>query len=200
MKVLGRYSCSRGGFCVKVFFVVLPFISATVSFVFAALIFRRYAIRRGPHLLLWGIGMLMYGLGGFCEGYHGVFGWNPLVFRLWYLFGAMLVASWSGFAVYLLASGAADILIILGIASFRARCSAQLNPAAIRQACTAAASETLSHGRRAHPHSFFTYGDYIGRRRDYSAVIFKQACAVPPVHHNILIAAGAPRCQLQPWG
>ena len=92
-KAPGRHSCSFGGSHVKVFFTVLPFVSAAVSFVFAALVFRRYALKRGPHLLLWGIGMTMYGVGGFCEGYFGAFGWNPLVFRLWYLFGAMLVAA-----------------------------------------------------------------------------------------------------------
>ncbi len=74
----------------------LPFLSSVVSFVFAAAVFRRYARRKGNHLLLWGIGMVFYGIGGFCEGYYGAFGWNPLVFRLWYLFGAILVAAWLG--------------------------------------------------------------------------------------------------------
>jgi len=68
---------------------ILPFSSSVVSFVFAALIFRRYLARRGPHLLLWGIGMVFYGIGGFCEAYYGAKGWNDLVFRLWYLFGGV---------------------------------------------------------------------------------------------------------------
>ena len=83
----------------------LPFVSAVVSFVFAGLVFRRYLRRRGLHLLLWAVGMVMYGVGGLCEGYYGAVGWNPLVFRLWYLFGAILVAAWLGQGtVYLLAS------------------------------------------------------------------------------------------------
>jgi hypothetical protein len=82
----------------------LPFTSSALSFVFAFLLFRRYLWRRGPHLLLWGIGMVFYGIGGFCEGYYGAFGWNPLIFRLWYLCGAILVAAWLGQGtVYLLA-------------------------------------------------------------------------------------------------
>src|SRR5512137_1430778 len=119
----------------KVFFTVLPFVSATVSFVFAALVFRRYTLKRGPHLLLWGIGMTMYGLGGFCEWYYGRIGWNPLIFRLWYLFGALLVAAWLGQGtVYLLARRrwANVLMIVLVLASIYGLVrvfGAQLNPA-----------------------------------------------------------------------
>jgi hypothetical protein len=83
---------------------LLPFASFVVSLVFAALVFRRYLVRRGTYLLLWGIGMVFYAIGGFCEAYYGAFGWNALIFRLWYLFGAILVAAWLGQGtVYLLA-------------------------------------------------------------------------------------------------
>jgi hypothetical protein len=84
--------------------IVLPFTSFLVSIIFAGFVFKRYLERRGTHLLLWGIGMVFYGIGGFSEGYYGAWGWNPLVFRLWYLFGAILVAAWLGQGtVYLLA-------------------------------------------------------------------------------------------------
>lgn len=37
------------------------------------------------------------------EALYGLFGWHPLVFRIWYLFGAVLVAAWLGQGtVYLL--------------------------------------------------------------------------------------------------
>lgn len=100
--------------------IALPLISSLLSFFFAALLLRRYAMRRGPHLLLWGIGMVFYGVGGFCEFYHGVFGWNPLVFRLWYLCGAMLVAAWLGQGtVYLLVKRkwANALMVVLALAS-----------------------------------------------------------------------------------
>lgn len=99
---------------------ILPMISAIVSFVFAGLVFRRYLRRKGPYLLLWSIGMIFYGIGGFCEAYYGIWGWNPLIFRLWYLFGAVLVAAWLGQGtVYLLAHKrtAHILMIILGLAS-----------------------------------------------------------------------------------
>ena len=97
----------------------LPFTSSVISFVFAFLVLQRYARRRGLHLLVWGIGMIMYGVGGFCEGYYGAFGWQPLVYRLWYLFGAILVAAWLGQGtVYLLArrrwAYALTVLLALG--------------------------------------------------------------------------------------
>jgi hypothetical protein len=83
---------------------IIPFISAIVSCIFAFLVFKRYASHKGLHLLLWGIGMIMYAIGGFCEAFYGAFGWNALVYRLWYLFGAILVAAWLGQGtVYLLA-------------------------------------------------------------------------------------------------
>ena len=98
---------------------LLPFISSVVSFVFSLLVFKRYLARRGIHLLVWGIGLVFYGIGGFCEAYYGACGWNPLIFRLWYLFGAILVAAWLGQGtVYLLANRkwahGLMVLLILG--------------------------------------------------------------------------------------
>ena len=99
---------------------ILPLLSSLFSFVFAVIILRRYLKRQGLHLLLWGIGMLFYGIGGFCEAYFGFFGWSPFVFRMWYLFGAILVAAWLGQGtVYLLAkkSWAHALMVILVLGS-----------------------------------------------------------------------------------
>ena len=114
---------------------LLPFASCVISFVFAALIFRRYQTRHGLHLLLWAIGMVFYGIGGFAEAYYVAAGWNPLVYRLWYLFGAVLVAAWLGQGtVYLLARRrwahvAMALLAVVSLyAAFRVF-SAELDPA-----------------------------------------------------------------------
>jgi hypothetical protein len=98
----------------------LPLLSALVSFIFAVFVFKRYAERRGMHLLFWGIGMVFYGIGGLMEGLYGLFGWSPLLFRVWYLFGAILVAAWLGQGtVYLLAKKRAAMIsmIILVVCS-----------------------------------------------------------------------------------
>jgi hypothetical protein len=81
----------------------LPLASAAITFGFAYLVLKRWVPRRPPYLLLWGIGFLMYAIGGLMEALFGLFGWSPLAFRLWYLFGAILVAAWLGQGtVYLL--------------------------------------------------------------------------------------------------
>ncbi len=102
---------------------LIPLTSSIISFIFAFLVFKRYLSRKGAYLLLWGIGLVFYGIGGFCEFYYGAFGWNALVYRLWYLFGAILVAAWLGQGtVYLLAKRkwANAMMILLGLGSLYA--------------------------------------------------------------------------------
>ena len=41
----------------------LPFVSFVISIVFAFFVLKRYVKRKGLHLLLWGIGMVFYGIG-----------------------------------------------------------------------------------------------------------------------------------------
>ena len=50
----------------------LPLISAAVSFSFAFVVLKRYSDRKGLHLLLWGIGMIFYGIGDLMEGLYGL--------------------------------------------------------------------------------------------------------------------------------
>ena len=102
---------------------VLPFVTAVITFIFAGMVFRRYALRKGVHLLIWGIGLTLYAIAESMAAIHGALGWNPLVFRLWYLCGAILVAAWLGQGtVYLLArrSWANALLIVLLLGSLYA--------------------------------------------------------------------------------
>lgn len=81
---------------------VLSLVSAAVIGMFAVAVFRRYAQRGGAHLLLWGTGLVMFGVVSAAELISG-FGWHPTAFRLWYLCGAMFTAAWLGQGtVYLL--------------------------------------------------------------------------------------------------
>lgn len=73
----------------------ISILSTIVTFVFAAAVFRRYRRRGGTHLLLWGIGLIFYGLGTLSEAVM-IFGFSPLALRIWYLTGAMLTAAWLG--------------------------------------------------------------------------------------------------------
>jgi hypothetical protein len=73
----------------------LPFLSTFVTFAFAAAVFRRYLVKHGPYLLLWSIGLVLFGIGTLSEVILG-FTFSGLVLKLWYLSGAMLTAAWLG--------------------------------------------------------------------------------------------------------
>jgi hypothetical protein len=76
---------------------LLSLASFILSCVFAVAVFKRYATKpTHKHLLVWGIGLVFYGIGGACEAFTGAFGFNPLVLKVWYIFGAILVAAWLG--------------------------------------------------------------------------------------------------------
>jgi len=95
--------------------MLLPLASTIMSAVFAVILLRRYAQRGGKHLLIWGIAMIMYGLGTFAEFYLSL-AWSATIFRLWYLCGATLVAAWLGQGtIHLLVRKphVADILLVV---------------------------------------------------------------------------------------
>jgi hypothetical protein len=181
----------------------LPLLSSIISFVFAGFVFRRYARRRGLHLLLWAIGMIFYGLGGFCEWYYGSTGWSPLIFRLWYLFGALLVAAWLGQGtVYLLARRrvAHILMIILAIASvyglvrvFTAQLDPSLMTSSVHTGSELSGKAIVTPGVRSLTPFFNLYGTLtlVGGAL-YSAWIFwRKRILLHRVIGNILIAAGA---------
>lgn len=182
---------------------LLPFLSCLISFIFAFMILRRYAGRRRPHLLLWGVGMIFYGIGGFCEAFNGAFGWNPWVFRLWYLFGAVLVAAWLGQGtVYLLVRRklAHVTMIILALGSLFAAVrvfGAQLDPSLMTSSLHTG-SEMSGHaivtpGVRSLTPFFNLYGTLtlVGGAA-YSAWIFwRKRVLLHRAIGNVVIAVGA---------
>jgi hypothetical protein len=69
----------------------LPILSTMVAAFFAFELFSRYRAKGGgPHLLWWGIGMVTYSIGTATEALTTLLGWNPVVFRFWYVAGAYL--------------------------------------------------------------------------------------------------------------
>jgi outer membrane receptor protein involved in Fe transport len=68
----------------------LPLITTVVAALFAFELFRRHGRKGGDHLLWWAIGMITYGMGTLAESWTTVVGWNPFVFRSWYVTGALL--------------------------------------------------------------------------------------------------------------
>ena len=73
----------------------IPFLSTLVTFAFVVAVFHRFLFRHGPHLLMWSIGLLFFGIGTLAEVLLA-FSFHGLVLKLWYLSGAMLTAAWLG--------------------------------------------------------------------------------------------------------
>jgi hypothetical protein len=182
---------------------LLPFASCITSFVFAGLLIRRYLQRKGLHLLLWAVGMVFYGIGGFAEAYYVAVGWEPTIYRLWYLFGAILVAAWLGQGtIYLLARRrwAHVLMAVLGVASLFAVYrvfAAELNPALMSSSLHTggelSGQAIVSEGVRTLTPFFNVYGTValVGGAA-WSAWIFWRKRLLPHrVAGNILIAAGA---------
>jgi hypothetical protein len=93
----------------------LPFVSTVVVLAFAAVVLRRFSLKGGMHLLLWGVGLTMYGLGTLAEAYLAL-AFAPFMLHTWYLFGAILNPAWLGQGtVFLLVrrKNVANILLIV---------------------------------------------------------------------------------------
>jgi hypothetical protein len=83
--------------------VILPLGSSVLSFVFAAMVFDQWVQRRQSFQLIWGIGLVWYGVSAGCEFLGSAFGWSEALYRTWYLIGALFVAAYLGAGtVYLL--------------------------------------------------------------------------------------------------
>jgi hypothetical protein len=69
----------------------VPVLTTLLAIPFALEIYRRW--RTYPdrlHLLWWAIGIATYGAGTFTEAWTTLFGWNPVIFKSWYITGALL--------------------------------------------------------------------------------------------------------------
>lgn len=81
----------------------LPLGSSILSFVFAGMVLNQWRQRHHSFQLVWGIGLLWYGISTGAEFLGEAFGWNEAIYRVWYLFGAFLVPAYLGAGtVYLL--------------------------------------------------------------------------------------------------
>ncbi len=93
---------------------IFSILATIVSFIFAAAVFKRWSYKKPKHLLLWGIGLVLFGLGTLSEVVLS-YTFSPFWLKLWYLCGAMLTAAWLGQGtVYLLVRRRrlADLLMV----------------------------------------------------------------------------------------
>lgn len=182
----------------------IPILSTVVSFAFAGAVLKRYQYKKGTHLLLWGVGLTLYGLGTLSEVILA-FTFSPLVLKVWYLSGAMLTAAWLGQGtIFLLvrrrgvATGLAIFLAILSLASLGLILAAPVRGAetyVTAQAVSVQYKDILERGGAVIALTIFLnlYGTLglVGGAL-YSAYIFwRKHVLAERMLGNILIAAGA---------
>lgn len=68
----------------------VPILTTVLSALFAASLYRRYRIRRSPHLWWWAFGITTYGLGTAIESTITLFGNTIFLTKFWYIAGALL--------------------------------------------------------------------------------------------------------------
>ena len=71
-----------------------PAVTTFISLVFAGQVLAQYRERRRSHQLAWGLALLFYAIAAFPEVLGSLSGWTDLDFRLYYLFGAILLVPW----------------------------------------------------------------------------------------------------------
>ena len=83
---------------------LLPALTSLLALVMALALLDQWRERRQPFQLVWAIGMAFYGIAAGCEALAAAAGWNELLYRTWYLTGAVLTAGWLGLGTALLLS------------------------------------------------------------------------------------------------
>jgi hypothetical protein len=91
----------------------IPFFTSIVALVFAILVLDQFFAHRRPYQFVWSLGLLMYTVSAGAEFAAGAWGITDMVYRLWYLFGAILVAAYLGMGTLylLLRRGAANVVM-----------------------------------------------------------------------------------------
>ncbi len=174
---------------------VIPLVSGIVSAIFAIAVLDQFFARRKPYQLIWAIGLFMYSISTMTEFWTGAWGLNQTVYRLWYLFGAILVAAYLGMGtLYLLARPRVShtIMIVLLVASAYAAFkvfSVSLDLSSLHQL----SGEAMPDGVRLMTPFFNTFGTIaLVGGAIYSAVVYRRHRIMPHrVTSNILIAVGA---------
>ena len=116
---------------------VFPATAAAISGTFSARLWGSWRDRRRPNLLAWGIALAMFSIASAAAAIGIAFGWEPITYKTYYLFGAILnVPVLAAGTVYLLAPRrvANAFAILVAIASAFALgtvASVHIDPAAL---------------------------------------------------------------------
>jgi hypothetical protein len=81
---------------------VLPFAAALVAGGFAAGVLRHFRGRGRSYHLVWAGALGLFAVAALAEGIAGIWGWSPVVYRVYYLCGGLLSVGWLGVGSLLL--------------------------------------------------------------------------------------------------
>jgi hypothetical protein len=71
----------------------IPILSTIIAFWFAFVLYRHWKSKpQSRYLLWWTIGVFLFGIGTLTEALTALFGWNIVIFKAWYIAGALLGA------------------------------------------------------------------------------------------------------------
>lgn len=181
---------------------LFPLAAASVSTVFAAVIGQQWLSKRKPHQLAWALALLMFAIASFAAALGILTDWTPTIFRIYYLFGAIVnVPFLAGGTVYLLAPrrvghGFMMLVVVGAIFATGAVLSSSLDAHALDVAGIPSGREVLS--QTALPRTLSRYFSYSGFLIVVGGALWS-AWRVSRqhsdqlrdlVHGNVLIAAG----------
>lgn len=81
---------------------LLPALTALVALVMAVALLDQWRERRRSYQLAWAVGSLLFAVASACEALAAIGGWNTVLFKGWYLAGAVLNVGWLGLGTALL--------------------------------------------------------------------------------------------------
>ncbi|MFC1847652.1 hypothetical protein ACFLW5_02435 [Chloroflexota bacterium] len=173
----------------------MPLVSSIVSLLFGVIVLDQFFARRKPYQLVWAAGLFMYSIGTGAEFWIEIWGLNEVIYRLWYLFGAILVAAYLGMGtIYLIIQRRAAhiVMAILIVASLYAAFRV-FNASIDLSTLQYLTGNAFPQGVRLITPFFNTFGTVtLVGGAIYSAWVFWRRRVMPHrVVSNILIAAGA---------
>lgn len=74
--------------------IVFPLVAALISVIFALALLRQFSKRRRFYHLTWGVALLMFAAASLAVAGGVGTGWDPTLFRIYWLFGALLNVPW----------------------------------------------------------------------------------------------------------
>ncbi len=75
---------------------LIPALTSVLAIVMAIALIDQWRERRRSFQLIWAAGMAFFGIASGCEAIAAAAGWNELLYRTWYLTGAVWTAGWLG--------------------------------------------------------------------------------------------------------